>query len=235
MRSQEVGHVRGSKIDIPVTRRGAPNISYRTFSETPAPVVPFSLVTSPAALHRNLPAAGPSLLSASLHTASPPTPSLLTSSLLAASFQPVPSPLAHAPAPPPSDMLHSSATMTTTRVRNRKQKAQDRLAWMEGVKVIKPQVATEIEVAGGHSSNKDNGQDDSNSTTHTRSSSLVRGTDGGTAREGGDTERAESHMSPASTKTGTAVGRETHHANLGEEITSVVRRFPRVNFEKVGR
>lgn len=102
---------------------------------------------------------------------------------------------------------------------------------MEGVKVIKPVVA--VEGDGMDAASKASNAGGIESTTHTRSSSRVRGTDGGTAREGGETERAESALSPGSAKTGTAVGREVQHATLGEEITSVVRRFPRINFEKV--
>ena len=231
---KEVGHKKGAKIDIPMTRRGGPDISYRTFSETPAPVVPFSLVSSPPVIPRHL-APGSSLLSASL-TASPPTPSLLTSSLLAASFSAGPSPLSQPP-PPPREPARTAATMTTTSARNRRQKAHDRLAWMEGVKVLKPPMMGEGDASGDTASKASNaggtGKEGVESTTHTRSSSLVRGTDAGTAREGGETERAESVMSPGSARTGTAVGREVQHTNLGEEITSVVRRFPRVNFEKV--
>jgi imidazolonepropionase-like amidohydrolase len=123
--------------------------------------------------------------------------------------------------------------MTTTKVRTRRQKEHDRLAWMEGVKIIKPPQAIEGDV-----SPEDEGEttfiDEQPSQTVTRASSLVRGTDGGTvtAREGDDTERAESE-SRQSAATGTAVGKEVMYANLGEEITSVVRRFPRVTFEKV--
>lgn len=72
----------------------------------------------------------------------------------------------------------------------------------------------------------------------TRSSSLQRGTDGGTAREGGETERAESALMSGSRTTaqnhnGNGGNGGLVHKNLGEEVTSVVRRFPRVNFEKV--
>lgn len=117
--------------------------------------------------------------------------------------------------------------MTISSVRNRRQKAHDRLLWMEGVKVIKPTLDgepnfEEQKVTLGRESG----------VVETRSSSLQRGTDAGTAREGGETERAESMVSAGSKATGTQLGREVTHANLGEEITSVVRRFPRVNFEK---
>lgn len=71
------------------------------------------------------------------------------------------------------------------------------------------------------------------------------GTDGGgTAREGGETERAEgSLLDKGSRGTGTelagggvrSAARDAVYANLGEEVTSVVRRFPRINFEKVNR
>lgn len=73
-------------------------------------------------------------------------------------------------------------------------------------------------------------------TTASLASSMRRGTtETGTAREGGDTERGESVIE-GSRVTGTAKEREVAvRVGLGEEITSVVRRFPRVNFEKVGR
>ncbi|KAK4047185.1 hypothetical protein OIO90_006294 [Microbotryomycetes sp. JL221] len=259
---KEVGHVKGAKIDIPMTRRNAPDISYRTFQEAPAPVVPFSILTSPTFLPKHLTplglggsTGGPSLLSASLSSPSPPTPSLLTSSLMAASLPGAQSSFSNAP-PVPSALGSpfnnqnvsstapvNTATMTTTRVRTRKHKAHDRLAWMEGVKVIKPSLMNpdNSELLGDITSKASNA---GTTTLHdaTRASSpttkgdrLERRTDAGmTAREGGDTERADSVMSPGgSTRTGTALPREPHHANLGEEITSAVRRFPRVNFEKV--
>lgn len=127
--------------------------------------------------------------------------------------------------------MRGAATMTTASVRNRRQRARERLAWMEGVKIDKPVSDPEQR----YNINKSTTGGESR-PGETRSSSLQRGTDSGTgtAREGGATERAESVLSPGSKTTGTAVGgKETVHVNLGEEITSVVRRFPRVNFEKV--
>lgn len=66
------------------------------------------------------------------------------------------------------------------------------------------------------------------------SSIYGRTTEMGTAREGGDTERGESIVE-GSRATGTAKARDRDNVRvgLGEEITSIVRRFPRVNFEKV--
>lgn len=98
--------------------------------------------------------------------------------------------------------------------------------------MIKP-VPGEAEGAEAASKASNAGGAGAESSAPTRSSSLVRGTDAGTAREGGETERAESVLSLGSAKTGTAIGRELQHSTLGEEITSVVRRFPRINFEKV--
>ncbi|KAM0786987.1 hypothetical protein ACM66B_002405 [Microbotryomycetes sp. NB124-2] len=240
---KEVGHVKGARIDIPMTRRNAPDVSYRTFQEAPAPVMPFSILTSPTYLPKHL-AAGPSLLSASLSSQSPPTPSLLTSSLMAASSLPgqaPPSPLSNPPtnslAAPFVAPVQNTATMTATKVRSRRHKAHDRLAWMEGVKVIKPQAHNEGDALNDITSKMSNaggGAGTDHHMTLTRASSPIRGTDAGTAREGGETERGDSVMSPGgSTRTGTALPREPQHANLGEEITSAVRRFPRINFEKV--
>lgn len=117
--------------------------------------------------------------------------------------------------------------MTTALVRNRRQRAHDRLVWMEGVRVIRePSDATETGYQGGqiHS-----GQE---SRVETRASSVQRGTDSGTAREGGETERGDS-VATGSKATTTTPGKEGVHANLGEDITAVVRRFKRINFEKV--
>ncbi|GAA5886525.1 hypothetical protein JCM6882_001674 [Rhodosporidiobolus microsporus] len=234
---KDVGHIKGSPIEVPVTRRGGPDISYRSFHETPAPPLPLSFAPTPTLLPKHL-APATSLLSASL--SSPSTPSLLTSSLRnigTPSKENIP-PLS---LPPTSvaQPVRASAMMTTTKVRTRRQKEHDRLAWMEGVKIIKPPQAIE----GGSPEDGEDEEggdglkpepDEQPSATVTRASSLVRGTDGGTvtAREGDETERAESE-SRRSEATGTAVGKEVLYANLGEEITSVVRRFPRVTFEKV--
>jgi len=124
--------------------------------------------------------------------------------------------------------------MSTGKVRSRRRRAQDRLAWMEGVKIIKPVPALEDELASEEMDRKARSEDRP-SEPATRGSSMVRGTDAGTvtAREGADTERAESIVTGESLATGTATARESTYTNLGEEITSVVRRFPRVNFEKV--
>ncbi|GAA5838036.1 hypothetical protein JCM11251_006830 [Rhodosporidiobolus azoricus] len=234
---KDVGHVKGSRIEVPVTRRGGPDISYRSFHETPAPPLPLSFAPTPTMLPKHVGTAT-SLLSASL--SSPSTPSLLTSTLRqigTASKENIP-PLALPPssAQPP---VRASAMMTTSKVRTKRQKEHDRLAWMEGVKIIKPPQAIEAGPPG--EDEEQEGEvgskaevDEQIPATVTRASSLVRGTDGGTvtAREGDETERAESE-SRRSEATGTAVGKEVLYANLGEEITSVVRRFPRVTFEKV--
>lgn len=118
--------------------------------------------------------------------------------------------------------------MTTTPFRNRRLKAHDRLLWMEGVKIIKPSQDGEPNFS---SQKVTLGKD--TRVGETRSSSLQRGTDGGTAREGGETERGESEFEEGSRLTGTVLGREVGHSNLGEELTSVVRKLPRINFEKV--
>jgi hypothetical protein len=99
---------------------------------------------------------------------------------------------------------------------------------MEGVKIIKPSADGEPNFS---SQKVTLGRD--TRMGETRSSSLQRGTDGGTAREGGETERGESEIEEGSRVTGTVLGREVGHSNLGEELTSVVRKFPRINFEKV--
>jgi len=197
-----------------------------------------SLPTSTIPKHLS---SGASLLAASL--SSPPTPSLLTSSLRNASLpaspqskENVPLPTASLPYPVTAEAKAATATMSTTRVRNRREKEHDRLAWMEGVKIIRPVQAVEApavdepeQLSGAE------GADEQTAPPSTRASSIVRGTDGGTAtaREGDETERADSVLSGESRQTGTAVGKEYLYANLGEEITSVVRRFPRINFEKV--
>ncbi|KAK4704736.1 SEA/GATOR complex protein SEA3/WDR59, partial [Phenoliferia sp. Uapishka_3] len=225
---KEVGHVKGGPITIPVTRRHSPDISYRTFAETPAaPHAPLAFPITPLPLlPRHLAPGTSSLLAAALPAASPAGPSLLTSSLLATGFAAAPSIIPTQPTT--RDVLRGAATMTTSSVRNRRQRAHDRLAWMEGVKVLKPTPDLEQRYNGNKST-----AGTETRPGETRSSSLQRGTDAGTAREGGETERAESVLAPGSKTTGTAVGKETVHVNLGEEITSVVRRFPRVNFEKV--
>ncbi|GAA6059244.1 hypothetical protein JCM10212_006637 [Sporobolomyces blumeae] len=240
--TKEVGHVKGSPIRIPVNWRGGPDVSYRTFAESPASPLPLSFPSVSAPVVKHL-APGASLLSASL--SSPVTPSLLTSSLRNASLPSfpgstpssikenvTPDPLALAPLP--YDMTRSAATMSTGKVRSRRRRAQDRLAWMEGVKIIKPVPVLEDELLIDDAERKGRSEDRP-SEPATRTSSIVRGTDAGTvtAREGTDTERAESIVTGESLATGTAVAKETTYANLGEEITSVVRRFPRVNFEKV--
>ncbi|GAA5868359.1 hypothetical protein JCM8547_002164 [Rhodosporidiobolus lusitaniae] len=229
---KDVGHVKGSKIEVPVTRRGGPDISYRSFAETPAPPLPITFAPTPPVLPRHL-GPGTSLLSASL--SSPSTPSLLTSSLRNTNMPGMPGSKENHPPLPPPGARTPAPTMTTTKVRTRRQKEVDRLAWMEGVKIIKPPQA--IETASPEDDEERSqalagGEPPSESVT--RASSIMRGTDGGTAtaREGEETERAESE-SRQSAATGTAVGKEMLYANLGEEITSVVRRFPRVTFEKV--
>jgi hypothetical protein len=59
-------------------------------------------------------------------------------------------------------------------------------------------------------------------------------TEAGTLREGGETARGGESEFSGSKVTGTATkDRDTIRVGLGEEITSVVRRFPRINFEKV--
>ncbi|KAM0753036.1 hypothetical protein T439DRAFT_332981 [Meredithblackwellia eburnea MCA 4105] len=226
---KEVGHKKGTPITIPFTRRHAPNISYRTFAESPAPPpAPLSFPTSPLPFSSKQPGSPvTSLLTASIQPTSPTGPSLLTSSLLTAGFAASTGPSNFVSAPPPTaDRMRGAAVMTTTFVRNRRLRERERLAWMEGVKVLK---TSDLEQTHG-------GKVLSSHESHageTRSSSLVRGTDGGTAREGGETEKAESVLSPGSKATATPIGREQVHANLGEEFTSIVRRFPRVNFEKV--
>ncbi|GAA6036347.1 hypothetical protein JCM8097_001678 [Rhodosporidiobolus ruineniae] len=252
---KEVGHVKGSRIEVPVTRRGGPDISYRSFAETPAPPLPLTFPpTPPPNLPRHL-APATSNLSTSL---SPQTaPSLLTSSLRNITSPTTLSGKENVSPLPPLLPSHTplAATMTTTKVRTKRQKEHDRLAWMEGVKIIKPPQAIEgnmpldddeddsaIEDEDGqavpHKRGEEtlSGADESlpRNGTETRASSIIRGTDGGTAtaREGDETERAESE-SRRSEVTGTAVGKEVLYANLGEEVTSVVRRFPRVTFEKV--
>lgn len=138
--------------------------------------------------------------------------------------------------------------MTTTKVGNRDQRANDRLAWMEGVKVIKPnhelgesnnQEGKMVtlgmkENEGTVSSTIDPTRDATVEVRETgmesRSSSVPRGTDAGTAREGGQTETAGS----VSKATGTVRDRDGGtYVNLGEEFTSIVRRMSRITFEKV--
>ncbi|GAA6049970.1 hypothetical protein JCM3770_007074 [Rhodotorula araucariae] len=240
---KEVGHVKGSRIEVPVSRRGGPDISYRSFFEAPAPPLPLSFTpATPVAAPSNLPkhlGLGTSLLSASL--SSPPAPSLLTSSLLNAS-QPnppqkenIPLHSSSLPYPATAEAKAATATMTTTKVRNRREKAHDRLAWMEGVKIIRPPQGAEVAAVDEPEERPAGEPGEQTAAPLTRASSAIRGTDGGTvtAREGDETERAESVVSGESRQTGTAVGKEYLYANLGEEVTSVVRRFPRINFEKV--
>lgn len=134
--------------------------------------------------------------------------------------------------------------MTTTKVGNRDQRANDRLAWMEGVKVIKPSHEGEDKnnegkmVTLGMRENEGTVSNVVDATVEprekggmeSRSSSVPRGTDAGTAREGGQTETAGS----VSKATGTVRDRDgLSYVNLGEEMTSVVRRFSRITFEKV--
>lgn len=238
---QDVGHVKGAPIEVPVSRRGGPDISYRSFFETPAPPLPISFTpATPASTIPKHLSSGASLLSASL--SSPPTPSLLTSSLRNASLptspqskENVPLPPAPLPYPVTSEAKAATATMSTTRVRNRREKEHDRLAWMEGVKIIRPPQAVEAPAVDEPEQIHPDGADEQAVDPSTRANSVVRGTDAGTvtAREGDETERADSVLSGESRQTGTAVGKEYLYANLGEEITSVVRRFPRINFEKV--
>ncbi|GAA5900867.1 Mtc5p [Sporobolomyces salmoneus] len=236
--TKEVGHVKGDPIRIPLNWRGGPDVSYRTFAESPAPPLPLSFPPASAPVPKHL-TPGTSLLSASL--SSPSTPSLLTSSLLNANYSsslssekenlaPTPTPFA----PPALDARPPTATMSVGKVRSKRRRAQDRLAWMEGVKIIKPVPALEDEQASDDLERKGRTEDRHSEPT-TRASSMVRGTDAGTvtAREGTDTERAESLVTGESLATGTATAKEATYTNLGEEITSVVRRFPRVNFEKV--
>lgn len=126
-----------------------------------------------------------------------------------------------------------AATMTTTSVRNKRQKAHDRLAWMEGVQRLLPVANSDGIIGGGGGGVA--GVGGGGEERPTRSSSLVRGTDGGiTAREGGETERESIDEGSRTTAVIGGRGKDANHANLGEEITSVVRRFQRINFEKVG-
>lgn len=218
-----------------MTRRGGPDISYRSFGEAPAPVGPSLDGTA------TVQATSPNLASGSLLSnvlASPPAPSLLTSSILNANLPNTSANKEHfVPHPITSATRAESATMTTAKVTTRRQKEHDRLAWMEGVKVLRaPEEIDEPETElVGQSERPDSVV--APTQPQTRASSVVRGgadTDTATAREGEDTERAESIMSRESLQTGTAVGKNAEYATLGEEVTSVVRRFPRVNFEKVG-
>jgi hypothetical protein len=218
-----------------MTRRGGPDISYRSFGEAPAPVGPSLDGTA------TVQATSPNLASGSLLSnvlASPPAPSLLTSSILNANLPNTSANKEHfVPHPITSAIRAESATMTTAKVTTRRQKEHDRLAWMEGVKVLRaPEEIDEPETEPvGQSERPDSVV--APTQPQTRASSVVRGgadTDTATAREGEDTERAESIMSRESLQTGTAVGKNAEYATLGEEVTSVVRRFPRVNFEKVG-
>ncbi|GAA5948228.1 hypothetical protein JCM3765_001326 [Sporobolomyces pararoseus] len=236
--TKEVGHVKGAPIRIPLNWRGGPDVSYRTFAESPAPPLPLSFPSANAPVPKHL-APGSSLLSASL--SSPTTPSLLTSSLLNANCSSSLSSQKEnlAPTPPtfPPTTLDprlSTATMSIGKVRSHRRRAQDRLAWMEGVKIIKPVPALEDELVSDDLERKGRTEDRPSEPT-TRANSMIRGTDAGTvtAREGTDTERAESLVTGESLATGTATAKEATYSNLGEEITSVVRRFPRVNFEKV--
>lgn len=220
-----------------MTRRGGPDVSYRSFGEAPAPVT--QLLDGTLTAKPTSPTGG-SMLSATL--ASPPAPSLLTSSILNASLPNTAANKEHfVPHPISLAAGAETATMTTTKVRTRRQKEYDRLAWMEGVKILRaPEEANEAEGDGeGYSGEPSErpGSVAAPSQPPTRASSVVRGTDAGTitAREGEDTERAESIMSRESLHTGTAIGKDNEYATFGEEITSVVRRFPRVNFEKVSR
>ncbi|GAA5921064.1 hypothetical protein JCM3775_004075 [Rhodotorula graminis] len=241
---KDVGHVKGAPIEVPVSRRGGPDISYRSFFEAPAPPLPISFTpATPSLPTSTIPkhlSSGTSLLAASL--SSPPTPSLLTSSLRNASLPTSPQSKENVPLPTTAllypvtaEAKAATATMSTTRVRNRREKEHDRLAWMEGVKIIRPVQASEAPAVDESEHTHAEGTDEQTAPPSTRASSIVRGTDGGTAtaREGDETERADSVLSGESRQTGTAVGKEYLYANLGEEITSVVRRFPRINFEKV--
>ncbi|BGP10732.1 hypothetical protein JCM10049v2_006624 [Rhodotorula toruloides] len=246
--AKDVGHVKGSRIQVPVTRRGGPDISYRSFAEAPAPPLPLTFSPpTPNSATKALPS-GASLLSTSFSQSPASSPSLLTSSLLKSNLTSsasankenlLPSPL---PYPLPSaGQRASAATMTTTKVRSRRQKEHDRLAWMEGVKIIRPPQAVEAGAAEAGDGEEEAGvgaegeEHETPEAVLAKANSVARGTDAGTAtaREGEETERAESVMSRESMQTGTAVGKDILYANLGEEITSVVRRFPRVNFEKV--
>lgn len=138
--------------------------------------------------------------------------------------------------------------MTTTRVGNRNQRANDRLAWMEGVKVIKPNhelgentnqegkmvtlgmKENEGTVSSSMDATRDASVEVREMGMESRSSSVPRGTDAGTAREGGQTETAGS----VSKATGTVRDRDGgSYVNLGEELTSIVRRMSRITFEKV--
>ncbi|GAA5984809.1 hypothetical protein JCM10908_003515 [Rhodotorula pacifica] len=230
---KDVDHVKGSRIEVPMTRRGGPDISYRSFGEAPAPV---GLALDGSATAK---ATSPVLQSGSLLSnalVSPPAPSLLTSSILNANLPNTSALREHfVPHPITSASRAESATMTTTKVKTRRQKEHDRLAWMEGVKVLR--VPEEIDEPEGETVEHSDPSESvvAPSQPQTRASSVVQGTDAGTitAREGEDTERAESIMSRESLQTGTAVGKNNEYATLGEEVTSVVRRFPRVNFEKV--
>lgn len=232
--TKDVGHVKGSRIEVPMTRRGGPDISYRSFGEAPAPVGPSLDGTA------TVQATSPNLASGSLLSnvlASPPAPSLLTSSILNANLPNTSANKEHfVPHPITSAVRAESATMTTAKVTTRRQKEHDRLAWMEGVKVLRaPEEIEEPETEPVGQSERP-GSVVAPTQPQTRASSVVRGgadTDAATAREGEDTERAESIMSRESLQTGTAVGKNAEYATLGEEVTSVVRRFPRVNFEKI--
>lgn len=138
--------------------------------------------------------------------------------------------------------------MTIGSARNWKQRAHDRLLWMEGVKVFNAEVtpSSPAELASKEEEGvkdkeneklvnelgKEGGEVEREKDGETES--IRRGTDGGTAREGEQTERGGGSVISAGSKTTAAHGgRGNLFANLGEEMTSVVRRFPRVNFEKV--
>lgn len=118
--SQEVDHVKGAPITVRMTRRHAPNISYRNFAEVAAPPShPFSAFSTGSIFRQPL-----TSIITSASAVSPARPSLLTASLLSAT-----SPTSTTGG---GFTKKRTASMTTTKLRNRGQRASDRLTWMTG-------------------------------------------------------------------------------------------------------
>lgn len=235
------GHVPGA----PITSLARPSatLAGRSYHHPhDAPPAPITFEVSPPPIRKAL-MPGPSALSASLAST---TNSTTMSSLLTAQFASQGNPAQSRSASPASakDAPRPNTVLMTTNPigSNRRRKADLDQAWREGVKdegvPIAPtgQRPAESGLASAEASTM------GEQTTLTRSSSLLRGTDSGTIREGAATERAESagQTRAESVATGTMHGREpsTTYVDLGAEITKVVGRlkgyitFERTNIQQ---
>ena len=236
---RETGYRKGGPIDVLVPRRGARDQTYRTFQTIDALASPAPLSSPginsgtdmPSAISERRPSLprAPTTPGGSLSGGG--GPSLLTSSLMISSLLTKPD----APRAPP---VARGASMTTRMARNRAQRAQERLAWMEGVTVIRENAdqATEIPLRASDAEEATDASDaEASGSVSQHAEDLSRSTTvlGDPVASASATERSKSKVRSGSELSTRRASTADAYANLGEEITATVRNWPNVNFEKV--